>query len=665
LLAGTLLLASLPHAASAAAKHPLDPLTEDELIVVRDVLAKSGRFSAETNFTGIQLDEPPKSVVQKFKEGSKFPRNAYVGVVDYTNGKTYRVIVDINAGRIGSIADLGTLQPGLNGRDMAIARKIVDADPSIRAALTKRGLSIPGRVSDAVYIHFGAVGYDPSLEGENNRLMRVWFATNQNSANVYSAILGGLMAVVDLYKQQVVRLHDKAGPSGQASTYDLFNMGVRDGLSDTEPKPTANPARSRVSVDGNVIAWRDWQFRYGFNLREGLVLHEISFNDRGRKRPILYRASVSSLVTLYGDREEIWAPMEYSEEANFGLGSLSVGVQAGREIPPSALALSPLLPDPTQPRFSEPAQDRIYVYERDAGTLMYYVQDGRTVHARGSELVVGFLVSIGNYAYSLNWVFKQDGAFAFEVELAGQILTKTATTKDCAICKALASGPGPNGAPRTYEPTGEETSGTTVSPSTVGISHQHWFNLRLDFDIDGATNAVMETNVKRLAPAERYFTATHAVFGKAADAMRHCSEETARTWTVYNPSSLNGSGRAAGYTIAPGMNASTIVPASRMKGIMGFTFHHFWTTPYRDGQLYADGAYPNQAKSTYTDTLHHYANDDPIYNRDLVVWYSMGDTHVPTPEDFPLMSNKKMSVDFRPNGFFELSPLFANRGHDK
>ena len=646
----------------AAPKHPLDPLTDDELIVVRDVLAKSGQFSAESNFAGIQLDEPPKAVVLRFKEGAKFPRNAYIAVVDYTAGKTYRVIVDIPAERIASINDLGSLQPGLNGRDMAIARRIVDADPGIRAALTKRGFSIPGRVSDAVYVHFGAVGYDPGLEQESNRLMRVWFAASQNAANIYSEFVSGLMIVVDLYKQRVIQLHDKPRvPRSASPALDLLSMSVRSGLSEPDSKPAPMPAPRRLAIEGTQITWRDWQFRFGFNLREGLVLYEVSFDDRGRKRPILYRGSVASLVTLYGDQDDIWAPMEYSEEANFGLGFLSVGVQPGREVPANATTLSPLLPDPSQPRFSEPARDRIYAYERDAGTLMYYGQDGRTVHARGSELIVGFLVAIGNYAYGLNWVFKQDGTFAFEVELAGQILTKAAAQKDCTVCKALSAGTGPGGASRTYEPAGDEISGTMVRPGIVGINHQHWFNLRLDFDIDGQANAVMENNSKRLAPADRYFTATHTVFGRATDARRHCSEETARTWTVYNRSSLDKSGRAAGYTLVPGMNTATIIPAAREKGIMGFTFHHFWATPYRDGQLYADGAYPNQAKKAYADTLYHYANDEPIYGRDLVVWYSMGDTHIPSPEDYPLMSNKKMSVEFRPTGFFELNPLLDNR----
>jgi primary-amine oxidase len=89
------------------------------------------------------------------------------------------------------------------------------------------------------------------------------------------------------------------------------------------------------------------------------------------------------------------------------------------------------------------------------------------------------------------------------------------------------------------------------------------------------------------------------------------------------------------------------------------TSPHLWVTPYRDGELYAAGAYPNQTSSSYADTLYSYADNSSIYDKDIVVWYSMGDTHVPRPEDFPLMPSKKISVVFHPDGFFERNPMFG------
>jgi primary-amine oxidase len=106
-------------------------------------------------------------------------------------------------------------------------------------------------------------------------------------------------------------------------------------------------------------------------------------------------------------------------------------------------------------------------------------------------------------------------------------------------------------------------------------------------------------------------------------------------------------------------NTATVLGASFERGPFAFVFHHVWLTPHRDGQFYAAGAYPNQAKSTYDDTLYSYADGSSVYDTDIVVWYSLGHTHVTRPEDFPLMTASKLSVIFQPDGFFERNAVFG------
>jgi primary-amine oxidase len=364
--------------------------------------------------------------------------------------------------------------------------------------------------------------------------------------------------------------------------------------------------------------------------------------------------------------------MQILDEGIFGAGYLAMPVQPGKQVPSNAVTLGAVLPDPARPQFSDLFADRIYLYERDGGNLINYRQAGRSVHARASELVVGSQVSLGNYVYAFNWVFKQDGSLAFEAELSGSIVTKFVASKTCDTCAAIAQGPGPEGESRSYAASGADRHGGLLLPNLVGISHQHWFNLRLDFDIDGPGNAVMENNVKRPARARRNEQAanaapievTHTVLSRAVEAKRQLNHDTARTWTIYNPSARSGTRRAAGYTLMPLHNTSTVFPAWREPETVGFAFHHFWVTPYREGQLYAAGPYPNQANSTYADTLYSYADNSSIYDKDVVVWYSMGDTHIPRPEDFPLMLSKKLSVVFHPDGFFERNTVFGPQDTD-
>ena len=50
-------------------------------------------------------------------------------------------------------------------------------------------------------------------------------------------------------------------------------------------------------VIGNLVQWQKWQFRVGFNYREGVVLHNIGYQDGGSLRPILHRMSLAEMYS--------------------------------------------------------------------------------------------------------------------------------------------------------------------------------------------------------------------------------------------------------------------------------------------------------------------------------------------------------------------------------
>ena len=64
-------------------------------------------------------------------------------------------------------------------------------------------------------------------------------------------------------------------------------------------------------------------FRIGFNPREGLVLHTISYNDKGTERPVMYRAALSEMVVPYGDT----APTHWNKNV-FDMGEVGMGMSA-------------------------------------------------------------------------------------------------------------------------------------------------------------------------------------------------------------------------------------------------------------------------------------------------------------------------------------------------
>jgi Cu2+-containing amine oxidase len=51
------------------------------------------------------------------------------------------------------------------------------------------------------------------------------------------------------------------------------------------------------------VHWSKWHIRIGFNAREGLVLHNVGYEDAGRLRPVLHRASLAEMAVPYGQPE--------------------------------------------------------------------------------------------------------------------------------------------------------------------------------------------------------------------------------------------------------------------------------------------------------------------------------------------------------------------------
>jgi primary-amine oxidase len=76
-------------------------------------------------------------------------------------------------------------------------------------------------------------------------------------------------------------------------------------------------------VDGWKVQWQKWSMRVGFNPREGITLHEITYTDRGETRPIIYRASLSEMVVPYGDTR----PAHWNKNV-FDMGEVGMGFSA-------------------------------------------------------------------------------------------------------------------------------------------------------------------------------------------------------------------------------------------------------------------------------------------------------------------------------------------------
>jgi primary-amine oxidase len=149
------------------------------------------------------------------------------------------------------------------------------------------------------------------------------------------------------------------------------------------------------------------------------------------------------------------------------------------------------------------------------------------------------------------------------------------------------------------------------------------------------------------------------MFATEQDAQRLVAPDQHRMWRVVSTTRTNRLGQPTAYTLEPGANTTPMVPeGSFIRDRVGFVNSHLWVTPYQDAEMFAAGDYP--FLGIHGDGLPAWTRANrPIADRDVVVWYSLGVTHVPRPEDWPVMPAVKAGFKLVPTGFFGENPALG------
>ena len=618
-------------------RHPLDPLTAEEIQTAARVLRENAQFPAGALFSTIVLKEPAKQEVLAYAPGTPFDRQAFSVVLDRKGNRTYEAVVDVKAGRVLSWNEVKGVQPAVLPGEYEEVSRIVKADPRWQAAIRRRGIEDFGQVQ----IDGWAVG-QVETKHQGPRLLRALSYFKGDQINFYGRPIEGVVALVDMNREKVVEVVDTGAVPLAPPSQELDEKatGTREA---PRPLTLAQPDGASFTIDGQEIRWQKWRFRYTMHPREGLVLHTVGYEDDRRVRPILYRASLSEMVVPYGDTDPNWRWRSAFDVGEYSVGRLASSIEPKTDAPENATLLDATFAgDDGEPTVLQRA---VGIYERDGGLLWKHFESysGQNESRRARQLVVFFIATIGNYDYAINWIFHQDGVLEVDAGLTGIMLPK-------GVSEEKANGHA-----------GHSQSGHLVSSRVVAPHHQHFFNFRLDFDVDGTSNAVHEMNTRALPagrdnPSRNGMIMEETRFKTEREAQRQMSMQSARTWLVVNPAVQNALGHNSSYILVPGANSLPYIAAeSQVRRRAGFIGNHFWATRYHPDEMNAAGSYPNQSRGG--EGLPRWvADNEPLVNEDVVVWYTLGVTHIPRPEEWPVMPTTHVGFKLIPGGFFSRNP---------
>ncbi|WP_088034340.1 primary-amine oxidase [Evansella clarkii] len=616
--------------------HPLEPLTAEEIREAVAIVKEKQNLSLSARFVQVVLYEPLKETVLSFEKGDPIIREAFMIILDNETEKTYEAVVSLTAKDVLSWEHIPGVQPGVMLDEFEQCEQVVKNSPEFQEALLRRGISDP----DLVMVDPWSAGNFGIKEDEGKRLARaICWVKKFADDNGYAYPLTGIVAYVDLHKMKIHRFEDhgvrELPPNDGNYTPETSESIIL--RTDLKPLEIVQPEGPSFEIEGHYIKWQKWHIRFGFTPREGLVLHQVGYEDKGKIRPILYRAALSEMVVPYGDSSFAHNTQNAFDAGEYGLGQLANSLTLGCDCLGEIRYFDAVMTDSSGEVRTIP--NAICLHEEDYGVAWKHT-DWRTEKVevrRSRRLVLSFFCTVGNYDYGFYWSFYQDGTIENEVKLTGILNTGT------------------------YDESGQSKYGTEVAPKMNAAYHQHFFNFRMDTMLDGINNSVVEINT---VPEEKspdnpnnngFYINTHT-FKTETEAQRNMDLASQRTWKIINPESLNAVGTPVGYRILPGENCFPFAndDSSVMKRA-GFLKNHLYVTKYDPDEKYATGNYPYQHPGG--DGLPKYAAANRnIENEDVVVWYTMGHHHITRPEDWPVMPTAYINFQLKPAGFFDRNP---------
>ena len=567
-------------------------------------------------------------------------REAFVVLYEKAERKTYEAVVSLTEQAVVSWKHIEGVQPPIMAEEFMACEALVQADPDWQAAMRLRGVED----FSLAMVDPWAAGYtgpedDPSARRIIRPLTWVRAAPGEHG---YARPVEGLVVVVDLDRMEVVDVadHGVVPLPSQPGNYDPERAAdpanvphVARPRADLKPIEITQPEGASFEVSGHAVAWQKWHVRVGFTPREGLVLHDLSYDGR----PIIYRASLAEMFIPYGDPAPTHRYKNVFDQGEYGVGGLANSLTLGCDCVGEIFYFDGVVNDQDGGPVVIP--NAICLHEEDHG-IGWKHTDFRTEQVevrRRRRLVISSIATVGNYEYGYFWYLHTDGTIEYEVKLTGVISTG-----------AVAPGTRPE-------------HGTLVAPGLYGPHHQHFFCVRLDMAVDGNANSVVQLDSEPLPygpenPTGTAWVTKRTVLASEAQARGRVDQLRGRLWRIENPEKLSPLGEPVAYTLVPGENvAPMFAPESRFAQRAGFTAEHVWVTAYDPAERFAAGDYPNQNPGG--DGLPRYAAADrPLEGTDVVLWYTFGAHHVVRPEDWPVMPVSQVGFKLKPTGFFDGNP---------
>ncbi|MDO5745325.1 MAG: primary-amine oxidase [Micrococcaceae bacterium] len=605
--------------------------TSEEVDAVRAILLDNGHFPESARIAYLGLEDPRR-------DASDVDRRFRIFTLDVEGARPKDIVVSVTHNKVETVIELDTAVSGelpVLEEEFEVVEEILAKDQRWLDALAKRNLDV-----SKVRVAPLSAGVFEYPEESGRRILRgLAFVQDHPEDSAWAHPIDGLVGYVDVGNRSVDAVID-LGVVPVPAEHGNYTDPELTGPLRTTQKPisiTQPEGPSFTVTEGNHVEWEKWSLDVGFDVREGLVLHNISFEDKGAPRRILNRASIAEMVVPYGDPSPVRSWQNYFDTGEYLVGQFANSLELGCDCLGEIHYISPTVSNARGEARS--IRNGICMHEEDYSILSKHsdLWSGINYTRRNRRLVISFFTTVGNYDYGFYWYLYLDGTIEFEAKATGIVFTSALTD-------------------------GETPYASELAPGLGAPFHQHLFSARLDFALDGGPGRVEEEDAVRIPtgpdnPRGNAFSRKRTVFTRESEAIRDADNSVGRTWVISNPESENRLGNPVAYKLHPQALPTLLADeGSSIHRRATFATKALWVTAATEDQRYPTGDFPNQHAGG-AGLPEWVKADRDIDGKDLVVWHTFGLTHFPRPEDWPIMPVDTVGFKMRPEGFFDRSPV--------
>ncbi|CAJ2510962.1 Uu.00g065870.m01.CDS01 [Anthostomella pinea] len=488
----------------------------------------------------------------------------------------------------------------------------------------------------------------------------IYVRVDATSANVSDWVVGdwfynGVMyANVDEFRR-AMRSPDflKTPPNVDGPWTDTEDFDAKPDGRQLPPPVSIQPYGPRYKLDKaeGYMSWFGFEFYLTSTQATGVSLFDVRF--KGER--VMYELSLQEALAHYAGDDPMAGGQEFLDTF-FGMGTNAFELLPGYDCPGYADYLNTKLHRGGK---TETLPNNICVFEFTSDHLLSrHTAQYSVTASRNTYLTVRSVSTVGNYDYTIDYIFYLDGAIEVKVRASGYIYGAF-----------YANNPNKN----------EDEYGHRIHDALSSSMHDHVISFKADLDIAGSANDLvrlaLEPTVISYPWDQPYVKERNTMHLKeypvTEEAGLEWPKNSGEFYIVYSSDQKNAWGEKKGYRVVSGTGMGntphlSILNSTTLGNSARWAEKDIWVVRQKD--IEPRGADPlnyleplepliDFTTIANSESLAH-GDTDSEYDGDLVIYFNVGSHHIPHSGDIPntLMHTSSSSVMFVPHNFADRDP---------